>query len=128
MRPPHAQKENSPARELICTGASNALQARAPRHHTVGMIRQAARNRLISGLVLMVAGLAATSVAAQESHEAHTRRMNEVGRLGAEAARAEAERAAEEAAANATDAEAGNAVEGEGNATEAVSENTTAAE
>ena len=34
----------------------------------------------------------------------------------------------EEAAANATDAEAGNAVEGEGNATEAVSENTTAAE
>ena len=66
------------------------------------MIHQTARNRLISGLVLMVAALAATSVAAQDSQEAHTRRMNEVGRLGAEAARAEADRiASEEAAANA---------------------------
>ena len=78
------------------------MQARAPRQHTLGMIRQAARNRLISGLALMVAALAATSVAAQDNQQSHTQRMNEIGRLEAEAAQAEAERAAEEAAANAS--------------------------
>lgn len=96
------RKQNSPAREVICTGTSTALQTRAPHYQSLGMTHQTARNRLISGLVLMVAALTATSVAAQDSQEAHTRRMNEIGRLGAEAARAEADRiAAEEAEANA---------------------------
>ncbi|MGV9008919.1 DUF4189 domain-containing protein [Brevundimonas sp.] len=102
MRSCMHRQNNRPAREVTCTGTSTALQARAPRHHTLGMTHQTARNRLISGLVLMVAALAATSVAAQDSQEAHTRKMNEIGRLGAEAARADAERAAEEAAANAS--------------------------